>query len=503
MSAQENGQEDDPARLRAAPLSRRQALAILAAPFAAPVIVRLFGQVGGMSEARAQTGTGPVIPPAAQPLIRAHQTALLFPPQFSGGNTRLALSLEGGNGAPLRLPYGPPHTLRLVNDLLHAIIPRLRGIGASAPTPINPGATADLVLKGLRAGTHLVELRGPQAAKALNDQDATNAAWPVLPLIVAPPHGTTGLDAPIRDEVLLIEEWPAAGKGTGAGDPGTASPNIPLTANREPRADLAAPAGGNLRLRLINATPRRMLSFLLPDMSPSVIAIDGEDAEPFPPRDRQIVLAPGNRMDVLLSFPAHANAAQGPAAPILVHDGIRARTIALIRIAAPDALPDAHPASPPPTSPQSGIAAPERPNLTGAQRVELAFMPPLSDHTANAGPWRLEDAPAPASPAFTAVRGRTISLALRNDFAAPIAIHIGGHRARLLDRLDDGWKPFWLDTIAVEPGETIRLAFVTPNAGIWDIEATVLAVAPPSAGSEKPSAGTNGAFRFVATFSVT
>ena len=49
--------------------------------------------------------------------------------------------------------------------------------------------------------------------------------------------------------------------------------------------------------------------------------------------------------------------------------------------------------------------------------------------------------------------------------------HLHGHHFRLLDRLDDGWKPFWLDTLAVEPGQTQRIAFAAEHAGRWLIEA--------------------------------
>ena len=40
----------------------------------------------------------------------------------------------------------------------------------------------------------------------------------------------------------------------------------------------------------------------------------------------------------------------------------------------------------------------------------------------------------------------------------------------LLDKLDDGWKPFWLDTLAIEPGQTQRIAFLAEYAGRWLIE---------------------------------
>jgi FtsP/CotA-like multicopper oxidase with cupredoxin domain len=61
-------------------------------------------------------------------------------------------------------------------------------------------------------------------------------------------------------------------------------------------------------------------------------------------------------------------------------------------------------------------------------------------------------------------------LALANRGAVPTVFHLHGHHFRLLDRLDDGWKPFWLDTLAIEPGQTQRIAFAAEHAGRWLIE---------------------------------
>ena len=62
-------------------------------------------------------------------------------------------------------------------------------------------------------------------------------------------------------------------------------------------------------------------------------------------------------------------------------------------------------------------------------------------------------------------------LALRNTTTSAQVFRLYGHHVRLLDKLDDGWKPFWLDTLALQPGETQRVAFVAEFAGKWLIEA--------------------------------
>ena len=50
---------------------------------------------------------------------------------------------------------------------------------------------------------------------------------------------------------------------------------------------------------------------------------------------------------------------------------------------------------------------------------------------------------------------------------------------RLLDRLDDGWKPYWLDTLAIEPGQTQRIAFPAEYPGRYLIESVATDWAAP------------------------
>ncbi len=78
--------------------------------------------------------------------------------------------------------------------------------------------------------------------------------------------------------------------------------------------------------------------------------------------------------------------------------------------------------------------------------------------------------PPQMRPLFATERGRTVVMALDNRDARSHVVHLRGHHFRLLDRLDDGWKPYWLDTILVRPRQTERIAFVADNPGRWLIE---------------------------------
>jgi FtsP/CotA-like multicopper oxidase with cupredoxin domain len=111
----------------------------------------------------------------------------------------------------------------------------------------------------------------------------------------------------------------------------------------------------------------------------------------------------------------------------------------------------------------------------------------LDRHVANvmaldgqpADPFRARDnrlvlAPGPSTlpqPArFSVKRGRAVMLGLVNRQEFACAVHVHGHAFRLLDRLDDGWKPFWLATVLVDAKQTVRIAFLVDNPGKWLIE---------------------------------
>ena len=71
-------------------------------------------------------------------------------------------------------------------------------------------------------------------------------------------------------------------------------------------------------------------------------------------------------------------------------------------------------------------------------------------------------------PPPTLERGRTHLLALRNDTAFPHPMHLHGFAFRVLAR---NGRPSprheWLDTVLVDPKESVEVAFVADNPGDW------------------------------------
>jgi FtsP/CotA-like multicopper oxidase with cupredoxin domain len=321
--------------------------------------------------------------------------------------------------------------------------------------PLAPKARDSFAIPLRHAGTFMCDVRllgdgqlPPSAARAL---------------IVAE-NETIVVD---RDEVLLFEDWRIRPDGTVIA-PGTnpADSTQIQTINGKITQEFTVRFNERLRLRLINAFQRSVIAVKIENSDVRVMALDGQPSEPFPARNGAVVLAPGGRADVFID----SNLAPGSVSSVLLHNGTEARPIA--RLVGSKELPlraATLPSAPP--LPSNGL--PARLELKGALRVNLPLNEPQSG-------WIAPSTFAPSvPPAFRAKAGRTVVLTLTNRAALATVFHLHGHHFRVLDRLDDGWKPFWLDTLAIEPGQTQLVAFAAEHAGRWLIEATAADWAAP------------------------
>jgi len=307
----------------------------------------------------------------------------------------------------------------------------------------------------LYAGTFMCDLR-------LLGDGAERPSRP-MPLVV----GESEPVAVDRDELFLVEDWRVRSDGTAiapGNDPRDAQPAY--TVNGLNSLDITARVNERLRLRFINACQRAVIALKLEGLEVRVMALDGQPAEPFPARNSALVLAPGGRADAFIDI----TAPPGSTSSILLHDGKEARPIArLIASNDPPIRNAVLPSAPP--LPSNGL--PARLDLKGALRIDLTLGGPQTDWIA---PTKFA---ATAPPAFRAKAGRTVVLALTNRSEITNVFHLHGHHFRLLDRLDDGWKPFWLDTLAIDPGQTQRIAFAAEFAGRWLIESVATDWAAP------------------------
>ena len=64
-------------------------------------------------------------------------------------------------------------------------------------------------------------------------------------------------------------------------------------------------------------------------------------------------------------------------------------------------------------------------------------------------------------------RNTPVTLTLRNRSDVVQPMHVHGHCWRLLHDLDDGWDPYWRDSVLLAPGRTKHVAFIADNPGRW------------------------------------
>jgi FtsP/CotA-like multicopper oxidase with cupredoxin domain len=350
-------------------------------------------------------------------------------------------------GPVIRAHRGENVKVKLVNGLEEAIALHWHGVpvpnamdgGAPLTGPsVAPGASFDYRFPVPDAGTFWYRA----ALRAQQERGLYGA------LIVAEP-----VSPPVDQDHLLIFDAQRPG-GDGLRQ---------FTLNGVASLDLSVRPNERLRLRFVNASVTQAMSARIEGHRVVVMALDGEPAEPFVSRDGRVPLGPGNRADVFVD----ATLAPDSITPItFMHGGGEVPLARIVYTGAPARAAPRGEAAPLPANP-----LPARMNFARALRVAL---PIEVDNTATAThmPQAL----------FAAERGRTVVLALDNRDAGAHVVHLHGHHFRLLDRLDDGWKPYWLDTILLPGKQIARIAFVADNPGRWLIE---------QHGLDGPAAGVN------------
>ena len=405
----------------------------------------LIGLAGSPTRLAAQAPTRP----------EAHVLRAQMSPVRLAGGDRPATSLAAFDGAvpgpTIRAKRAEEVRVRLVNELnepmgLHwhgiRLANAMDGVPHLTQRPVGPGESFDYAFTCPDAGTfwYRAALPGP-TTRGLSG------------LLVVEDNALSMAD---REVTLFVDAW-------------WLSPSQPhVRVNGAAGLDIPVRTHERLRLRVVNASGLpNAVTFERHRIV--VIALDGQPAEPLPARDSRLLLGPGNRADIVLD----AALAPGASTPITVQTDAGTHTLARL-VYATDGPARAAPLADPPPLPANPL--PDRMALAAALRHELA----IEAIEGKAGPWswRPESAAAPGRPLFSARRGRVVMLALHNRTDLAATVHLHGHSFRLLDRLDDGWKPFWLDTLLLPSRSTARIAFVADNPGRWLIEAQGIAPRP-------------------------
>jgi FtsP/CotA-like multicopper oxidase with cupredoxin domain len=417
-------------------------------------------ETDGFVTLEARPGAAPLLPPPAPP------TKIWG----FGGQTP---------GPLLRTKLGQEMRIRLVNRLEQPTSLHWRGMrlpnaidGAAGlvQKPVAPGETREIRFLAPDAGTYFYQ---PLIQPFSGEQQGRGLYGAV---IVDEPNPVAVDD----DLVLLLDDWRLDASGQIARDF-----DNPADALRQGRYGAAAgvngragatsllyPPGARLRLRLVNASNARIMRLFFDGGAPTVIALDGQFCDPFPPLRGTVPLGPGARCDVLLDLPRP----EGQGARLILRGETELPDALLLDIATRGPV---RPAAPPAESLPANPLLPAEIRLRAAKRFDLVFeggwrkgMPagykPQGEDLRRI--WKINGRSSSGldgPPLFSVGKGTPVALALANRTLFELSIFIQGHVMRLLHDLDDGWEPYWRDSVIVPELKTKHVAFVADNPGKW------------------------------------
>ncbi|MGE0005254.1 MAG: multicopper oxidase family protein [Parvibaculaceae bacterium] len=246
-----------------------------------------------------------------------------------------------------------------------------------------------------------------------------------------------------------------------------------FTVNGAYRPTIAA-SGGVLRLRILNGANVRTMVIVFKGADPLIIA---EDGQPVPPRQVSsggLVLAPGQRSELLVVESEESLTL----AVNLFEDIIEAAYLDRRGASAPVTLPDNFALPPNPVSAAFDMAGArtvpfileggEKGGMTGAvydgEKLDLRAL--LEKGMA----WAINGtAGLAAEPWESFARGDSVVLAVDNRTRFDQPLHVHGHVWRVIE---DQPRP-WRDTVVIPAGARARLGFVADNPGKWGIQSTI------------------------------
>jgi len=231
---------------------------------------------------------------------------------------------------------------------------------------------------------------------------------------------------------------------------------------------------GLVRLRILNAANVRTMSILVKGADPLIIAEDGQPVQPRQLGSAGLVLAPGQRSDLLIGEGEESLTL----AINLFEDVIEAAYLDRKGTSAQVQLPDNFALPPNPISNKLDMAKArtvpflleggEKGGMTGAvyngEKLDLRAL--LGKGMA----WAINGtASLAADPWETFAQGDTVILDIDNRTKFDQPLHIHGHVWQVIEDLPQGFR----DTIVIPAEKQEKVGFVADNPGKWGIQSTI------------------------------
>lgn len=397
-------------------------------------------------------------------------------------------------GPVLRLMQGDRLRVRLSNNLpgrdttihWHGVrVPNdMDGVPQVTQSPVGPGQVFDYEFVVPDAGTywyHSQLLAYEQVARGLHGALVVAERIPVdvdreVLWVIA--DWRLNRKAAIQEDFQDLHDLSNSGRlGSAITINGRISREVPLEVR----------AGERVRLRLVNASVARIFGLRFADHDPKAIAFDGQPVEPHALGERGLVLGPGMRADLIFDFTGR------PARRHVIEDAYYPgdRT-AVTEIVYRDEAPLRSAFGPTPRLPPNPVPEPD---LARAERHELVLQGGamgslrearvqgklqtigqlLREHHLG---WAINGAAGKGqgdAPLLSLKRGGHYIFKIRNDTGWAHPIHLHGYVFRLVTR---NGRPAphrpWGDTVIVGGRESIEIALVADNPGIWMLHCQTL-----------------------------
>lgn len=379
-------------------------------------------------------------------------------------------------GPVIRMPQGRESIVRLQNSL-------------DEPTSVHwHGLRIDNAMDGVPDVTQPPVMPGQQFEYRLNPPDAGTywyhthmRSWAQLALGLA---GVLIVEEPNpprvdQDLVFALDDWRLDRKmqmdtesfgSMHDWSHGGRLGNV-ITVNGETDKRIEVASGERIRLRLLNIANARIMHLLFNEPGVSIIAIDGQPVAPFTPDAGRIVLAPGQRTDLIIDMTSDP----GTSSAIELVIGEYAYEIAGFDYSqevrrtqlldSPIRLPD-NPANKTvlpaefehvPLLMQGGAMGAMRSAVFEGKEMGIRELVQRNKV------WALNGIVGmPAEPLFRVRRGTAVSFDVHNDNNWPHAMHIHGHHF-----IHDKNPELWRDTTLFQRAERGAMQFIADNPGKW------------------------------------
>jgi FtsP/CotA-like multicopper oxidase with cupredoxin domain len=294
------------------------------------------------------------------------------------------------------------------------------------------------------------------------------------------------------DVVLCLKDWRIGEDGAflpfetaeGASRAGTFGAVRTVNGAIEP--EIALPAGGDVRLRLINVDPTRVPEIGVRGAEAAVVAVDGVGVPPFPLKSWR--LGPAMRLDVVVRAPSPGGRAElvdyHAKAPVRLASFVGAGPM-LARgafdpaplYATPLPVPDLAAAETIPFT--FGATATGESIAAIAGEADAPILGPLC--TTDQTFWAINKAAWPGRsharlppPLAVLKRGASYRFVLHNVTPHVHPVHMHGHTFRVLGSSSRSIVPHHADTVLLTPKERVEVAFVADNPGDWMMHCHIL-----------------------------